>query len=277
MILSDLERQGLKPFVSYSATVVDDNDPRKLGRIKFRIPHYFDGIDDEFLPWAIPNFEHVDGATDISGSFFVPQIGSEVYIQFQPKLNSGEALNPVWSGFHVTEQTQLQEMLTNYPRRSGHRLQNMALIVLDTVDNIAYLRWPGTVKLRIEGNVEIEVMGNVEERVHGNVTREIKGNLTERVLGNKELHVGGTHKEHVVGEHNTQDGNLTVHSDNNIDMYASNSGYFEAISHLGLYTNKGDEDYPQMGSPGSVTVDKEPDITEWKGIRGGSKGSNDRK
>ena len=198
---------GLQAIQIYEAEVVDNNDPKKLCRIRARIPELFEGISDDELPWAIPTFSHVDGATDTSGIQFVPKNKSKVFITFQ----GGNPLFPIWHNYHVDEKTKLQEMEYNYPDRAVIRFQNKALLVIDTKDNELMLRNPGTLKIYIEGNVELEIKGNLEEKVHGNVTRKIVGNLNETISGNVVRTVAGSTDE-------THTGNTIEKFTGNLDV-----------------------------------------------------------
>lgn len=276
--LNDLKKgQGPNKDIIYLGVVVDDDDSGEKNpytcRIRVRIPMLYDGWDDQDIPWAVPSILAMQGATNISGTQFVPQKGSEVGIMFP----EGSVYKPVWVGSRVNDESHLQEMEHNYPRRMVTRFKNMALLVVDIQDNIVYLRNPGTVKLYVEGNVELEVKGNVEERIHGSVTREIKGDLTERILGNKSLHVGGDSKEHDDGQHQLHASQLLSHSEGATNIYAAGTANFQAAGNLNVYGQPVNINTSGDGSPGTVSVDKQPAITEWQGIRGGSKGSNDRK
>jgi hypothetical protein len=277
--LHDLSKsQGLDKSRVYSGIVVDDDDSSESTgkyccRIRVRIPVIYDDLKDDELPWAIPKLLQVQGSSNISGTQFVPLKGTRVNVEFQ----DGSKYHPMWVGTHVDQENSLQELQFNYPHRAVTRFPDMTMLVVDTKDKVAYLRLAGTLKLYIQGNVEQEIVGNVEERISGNVTREIKGNLVERVLGSKEVFVAGDFKEQVKGGRKEQFGSLHTHSDSDISMYASSEAYLEASSHLGLYSSSIDEDFPTKGSPGTVSVTKTPNITTWSGIRGGSKGTNDRK
>jgi hypothetical protein len=78
--------------------------------------------------------------------------------------------------------TQMEEMKHHYPNRVVTRFSNKALMVLDTQDDVLYLRNPGNVKIHIDGNVEIEITGGVHELL-GNETlaRAVDANL--RIVG----------------------------------------------------------------------------------------------
>ncbi len=70
------------------ALVVNNNDPKKIGRILIRIPSYHGvpgktdrSIPDEGLPWAMPCF--YGGCGQDLGSFLVPIPGTYVWVTFE--------------------------------------------------------------------------------------------------------------------------------------------------------------------------------------------------
>ena len=73
----DLDREDTKlPFI-YEGTVVERDDPDKLGRVKFAIP----GLIEPSSPWAFPVGTMGGGSKD-NGLFAVPEVGAEVYVFF---------------------------------------------------------------------------------------------------------------------------------------------------------------------------------------------------
>lgn len=253
-ITNDLnENPGLNAHRYYEGSVTNNNDPEKLGRIKVRVKTILDGIPDDDLPWAIPYVNHPDGATKNSGHLDIPKVGSKVHIQFQ----DGNPMYPMYKGHHIDKTTKLQEGDMHYPNRKVFRLQNKCLVVIDTEDNILYLRNPGTTKIYIDGNVELEVTGNVTEKIKGNVNRHILGNLEETIDGNYHRKIKGN-------------SNLSV-SGNVADFAGGTrglrSGGVTGIDASSIYENSGQA----ANDPGAAPV-IEP--TPWDGIRGGSKGEN---
>ena len=71
--------------------VVDNNDPKKLGRVKIRVPNVTGNINVDDLPWAEPNFPY---AYNKQSMFFVPEKEALVSVMF---LN-GSPYKPVYLG-----------------------------------------------------------------------------------------------------------------------------------------------------------------------------------
>ena len=95
------EQVGLKEFLeqkeqqllntSYVGKVVDNNDPRQLGRCRIRVYGvYGNKIPDDELPWALPEFSFIGSKL---GSFIVPPTGCIVSVYF----DNGELSKPVYT------------------------------------------------------------------------------------------------------------------------------------------------------------------------------------
>jgi len=171
-----LRKQGLNPHTKHEAKVVDNNDPRKLGRIKARIKEIFDGIPDCKLPWAIPLHGHPDGAfhggrmqgdpKKWSGMIYIPKVDSKVILQFF----NGDPHFPVWSGYTIDEQTFLPESIRHYPNRCVFRFQNGAHMIIDTETNEVFINNPGDVNMTVLGDLNQYVAG-------GNHTLKVDDNM----------------------------------------------------------------------------------------------------
>lgn len=261
-ITSDMQdRQGLDQNRWYEAKVIE-NDDRKhpdgmmMGRIQARIKTIFDGIPDKDLPWAIPMYNHPDGAQAIAGVFSVPKKGAKVLLKFQ----QNNPAFPMYRGFHVDVLTQMEEIKYNYPDRTVVRLSNKALLIADTKDNRLYLRNPGDTKIYIDGNVAIEINGNVDELIHGNVRRRIKGNLDEQVDGNRHYKTAKNRTESVTQAIRTYSGTTTLHESGSTFMIEGGPLILENCGN-------------KQGDPGES---KHPVFEEWPGVPGSAKGTNTR-
>lgn len=88
-----LRNQNVKDVI-YVGTVVNGNDPQKMGRVTVRVPHIFDNVSDGDLPWAIPDrMTGPAGNVGGSASCMVPRSGSKVYVFFQ----LGNIHSPIYS------------------------------------------------------------------------------------------------------------------------------------------------------------------------------------
>lgn len=167
-----LKRQGIDPQIMYEAKVVNNNDPRKLGRLQARIKGLFDDIPDADLPWSNPEFQHLDGAFNDesgnspkrSGTFFVAKNGSTVGIRFP----TGDSHRSVWGAYTVDEKIALPERSKNYPDRAVFRFSNGCFLVIDTRTNEVFFNNPGDLNITIMGDVNQTIIGNQQLTVSDN-------------------------------------------------------------------------------------------------------------
>jgi len=96
----------------YIGLVVDNDDPKKLGRLKISIPSVYGNIEKEDLPWAEPCFPY--GHND-KGIFFIPELNSLISVMF---IN-GSPYKPLWLGaiFREEENVVPSEVKDVYPDR----------------------------------------------------------------------------------------------------------------------------------------------------------------
>ena len=159
-----LSKQGLDPSKTYPAIVVDNDDPRQIGRIRARIDGLHEGIKDNELPWSIPKYEHCNGAfnkgdADVKrcGNFYVPKIDSKVCIQFP---QNGDPHHSIYTGYTVDDETMLPESKVNYPDRAVVRFANGMFMIVDTKTNEIFINNPGDMHMTILGSVNQYVVGN---------------------------------------------------------------------------------------------------------------------
>lgn len=295
--------QGLNKEYRYEAIVVNNDDSKTNApytcRIQARVDILFDGIADDHLPWAIPSFEHPDGASSESGRAFVPKVGSKVLLVFQ----EGRETHPMWIGYPVDKNTVMPEMKHNYPNRVVTKLKNKAITVYDTQTNELFIRNPGDLKIYIQGNTELTVIGNVTEVVKGNKDVFIEGNLNETIKGNHTRTVGGDESDSVGGDYkHAVDGNETRSVKGNAKEsvggnetcsvkgsakksvdgdWKHSTGGSSSIQVTGTQVNNAGQMNDQVGGPdvdsaespdSAESVKSSPDLTNWPGFPGGAKG-----
>lgn len=72
-------------------TVVRNDDPLNIGRIKVRVPSVHIGFSDDTLPWCMPNSA---SASYNAGTFIIPEVNNTVWVAFE----DGDIYRPVWLG-----------------------------------------------------------------------------------------------------------------------------------------------------------------------------------
>ena len=214
-----LQRQGLDPKMVYEAEVVENYDQRKLCRIQARVDGIFDKIPDQDLPWAIPEYQHPDGAynpggdsLERSGMGMIPKKKHKVGLKFP----TGDPHRPIWTTYTVDEQTALPEYQdVNYPDRAVFKFSNGTYMIIDTRTNEIFLNNPGDIDITILGDVNQHIIGNqqltvsdskgdiasyllnapetVLNRLNQNPTKRIpfKGLMSKSYAGNQHTYITG--------------------------------------------------------------------------------------
>lgn len=80
--------EAARHYGKYRGTVSDDQDPRKQGRIKVKVPEV---LGTEETGWALPCAPY---AGEKTGAYAVPPVGAGVWVEFE----SGDVSRPIWTG-----------------------------------------------------------------------------------------------------------------------------------------------------------------------------------
>ncbi len=202
------QEDSVVTYQRYLGIVEDNNDPKRLQRIKVRIPNKMEGslADRE---WLAPIVSSPFGIGPTFGSMLVPAIDSIVIVYFQEDnikygLYEGSAA-------HVNFVPH-PELLVNYPKRYGF---------CDPAGNYTYVDYTEgqvTIKIRHVSGTEIVVdnEGNVTGLTVGNQTLTVQGNTTVTTHGNTSI---TTHQNTSVTTHQ----NTTVTTQGNTSIVTSGS------------------------------------------------------
>lgn len=75
-------------YGKYRGTVTDDQDPRKQGRLKVKVPEILGDTDSG---WAMPCAPY---AGEETGAYAIPPVGAGVWVEFE----AGDVSRPIWVG-----------------------------------------------------------------------------------------------------------------------------------------------------------------------------------
>jgi len=89
-LLIDLaQRMSERVYGKHRATVVDNDDPERLGRVRLCIP---DVLGDVTSNWALPSVPY--GGLADRGMLLVPDVDAQVWAEFE----AGNVSRPIWTG-----------------------------------------------------------------------------------------------------------------------------------------------------------------------------------
>lgn len=166
----------------HAAKVIDNNDPKKLGRVKVRVYGiYDDEIPDSDLPWALPDFDFI-GST--KGSFIVPVNDALVNVYFE----NNDIYLPKYTN-KVIQKDALESMTADY---ANDYPDTMVFFETDNGDYFKINRNTLDMEFRHasgllimvdkDGNVEVDNTktnnGNFHFHVSGNVVIDSAGDAT---------------------------------------------------------------------------------------------------
>jgi hypothetical protein len=163
----------------YVGKIVDNNDPLHQGRCKIKVFGLFDELNNNDIPWALPNFTYIGSK---EGNFIVPPIGCIVRVYFEN--------NDIYMPKYSTKVIDLNNNLTNIPHLNFNGDPNI-LIFFTTSDGeyfkinkktkeSEYRTSTGDfVKIDSQGNIEINTTG--ANLLQGKITINTKADVTVNV------------------------------------------------------------------------------------------------
>lgn len=93
--LADLtELIDQRHYGKYRGTVVNNDDPKKMGRLRLRVPNALGP--NVVTGWATACIPY--GGADQQGCLFIPPLGAGVWVEFE----GGDREFPIWSGAYIS-------------------------------------------------------------------------------------------------------------------------------------------------------------------------------
>ena len=138
----DVLRTGIREGVKYRAIVIDNDDPKKLCRIKFKIPKFFE-FETSVSPWAICSDNGADGSGKNFGTINIPRKDSYVDIEFI----GGSVYHPRYYSSSMFSSVQPTDVGIHYPDRKIIRLSNGVFVIIDENDNMINIFNPGATNI----------------------------------------------------------------------------------------------------------------------------------
>lgn len=177
--LQQTEGGTADPSHIFIGTVVANDDPLQLERIKVSIPNLYASTDPALLPWV----GKLDTGPIRSGPGFgsfglVPRVGSLVYVQLQ----DGDAHYPVYFGSPQSTSFRLAEANVNYPNSYGWKDPAGNVFSVDTTpgSNTVSVTHASGASITIDnaGNITLTSPANLVLNAGGDVVLTAAGNFT---------------------------------------------------------------------------------------------------
>jgi len=155
--------------------VVDNEDPKKLGRVKCTIAGIMEA-DKEKLPWITSPYS--------PSKFDVPEINEELIIEFP----YGNVYNPFFTGYWHNEANHDTLFDTDYPNSFGISKQGFILKYNKTLKKGEFIHPSGTTATLLEdGTLQINIAKDLALVISGKVTQSVTGDIEFSSDGNLKL------------------------------------------------------------------------------------------
>ena len=150
-----IKEQSDPTSMSFIGNVVDNNDPKKLGRIKVQISPYAD-LSLEAIPWASP-FLGSHGNSQNYGGINIPEVGSQVRITFPCK----DYTAPYYSGAELNETTRTTFFDDDYPHTYGYKDSVGNFIKINKEKGTAQAQHSSTTNMQVspDGSIKVGLAG----------------------------------------------------------------------------------------------------------------------
>lgn len=132
--------------VPLKGKVVDNNDPKKLGRVKMQITGVLEDTDFTKLPWIYPKNPVGFGGTPDGSDLEVPTIGAELTVEFPYK----EVYFGFYTGYQRSETTRQGIFFEDYPFSYGKRDTQNTYFKVNRAKRYAEFRHTSRTRILIE-------------------------------------------------------------------------------------------------------------------------------
>ena len=137
--------------MSFLGTVEDNNDPKKLGRVKIHAAPY-ENLTTEQLPWCSPKLGSCGNSSTNCG-LNVPEIGSQVRIFFP----SQDTTAPYYEGAELNETNRSTFFDDDYPNTYGYRDSKGNFMRVNKAKETIELQHSSTSNLKVSADGSAQV------------------------------------------------------------------------------------------------------------------------
>ena len=230
---SPLLKEQVDPTsMSYIGNVVDNNDPKKLGRVKVQISVYSD-LKIEAIPWASPLLAS-HGNSQEYGGINVPEIGSQVRVTFPSK----DFTAPYYSGAELNETTRTTFFDDDYPNTYGYKDSVGNFIKVNKERGTAQVQHSSTTNMQVapDGSIKVGLAGGAYFIFDNNNNFDLNiGTLDVSGSADGSLSVEANNEINVSTGQMNITGNVNIEGDLNLKNGVS--GSFMAMGNLVMVEN----------------------------------------
>lgn len=150
-----LKEQVDPTAMTYIGNVIDNDDPKKLGRVRVQISVYAD-LAIEAIPWAAPLLASHGNSQDYGG-LNVPEIGSQVRVTFP----SRDYTAPYYSGAELNENTRTTFFDDDYPHTYGYKDSVGNFVKVNKERGTAQFQHSSTTNMQVapDGSIKVGLAG----------------------------------------------------------------------------------------------------------------------
>lgn len=172
----------------HKGIIVDNNDPKKLGRVKVTITGLLeDSI--EMLPWVAPLNPFGLGGSNNGSSFSVPEIGSELIVIFPYE----EIYFPFYIGYWQSSATHQTDFDEDYPETYGFKDNTGNILKINKDQQYAEIEHSSGAKIKIdnEGSLFIDLPGDKHINIIKDKLENINGQWLINIVGDTTIDCDG--------------------------------------------------------------------------------------
>lgn len=141
----------------HRGVVLDNNDPRQLGRLKINVFGIYKNIPVASIPWAVPMFPVGFGSGVGYGIFTVPEVGSHVFVMFEGlDVNQPLYIGSAPDAVHGLP----SERTNNYPRRRIIKSTSGIVIYVDDNEKEIKASHPSGAYIKIDASGNVVIQGS---------------------------------------------------------------------------------------------------------------------
>jgi len=149
----------------YVGKVTDNNDPLKQGRVRCTVAGLI--TDGALCPWIIRRASNSWGGSTTDGQFAVPEVGSELIIEFPYKDIYAAEYTGYWNGANTTPTASTPE----YPETIVFAQVDTLKVTYNKTSKDLEVSHPSGTKITIKQNGDIEVVATKDVTLNGNTGR----------------------------------------------------------------------------------------------------------